>query len=260
MSRAERLELDPYGLMVDFYDRWSSKMTEDVPFYVARALEARGPVVELGAGQGRIAIPIARAGRRVIAVDASPAMRAEGMRRADQAGVAAMIDWVDADMRTFVAEPPTDLVIVPFRSFLHLLTIDDQLACLDAVRRSLVPGGRFVCNFFLPDPAFIVAAEGKRAFQIEFTDERGRRNEISTVPTYRIEEQRASIRVIQEVFDGERLADVTEATLELRHVHRFEMEHLLARSGFEVEAMYGWFDERPLGEGDREMVWVARRR
>ena len=55
------------------------------------------------------------------------------------------------------------------------------------------------------------------------------------------------------------LAETTEAELHLRTIYRFEMEHLLARAGFAVEALYGDFDEGPLTEDCREMVWVARK-
>ena len=60
-------------------------------------------------------------------------------------------------------------------------------------------------------------------------------------------------------FDGERLVDTIEARFELRAIHRYEFEHLLARAGLEVDALYGWFDERPLGGDAREQIWVARK-
>ena len=57
------------------YDEWSAHMTEDVAFYVELAREADGPLVELAVGNGRVAIPVARAtGRTVIGIDSSPAM------------------------------------------------------------------------------------------------------------------------------------------------------------------------------------------
>ena len=151
---------DAYLAFVGFYDVWTKDVTGDVDFYVRRALEAGGPVVELGAGTGRIAIPTAQAGKDVIAVDRSPAMLGEARVRAAAAGVTDRIAFVEQDMRTFVADPPVELVTIPYRSFLHMVTTEDQLACLEAVRRSLVPGrGRLALNMFVPDPAFVVAQE-----------------------------------------------------------------------------------------------------
>jgi ubiquinone/menaquinone biosynthesis C-methylase UbiE len=251
--------VDPYLAFVGFYDEWTKDVSGDVDFYVRRATEVQGPIVELGVGTGRIAIPIAQAGQRVIGVDLSAAMLGEARRRAAEAGVAHLISFAEADMRTFVAESPVHLVTIPFRSFLHMQTPEDQLTCLSSVYRSLVPGGHLILNFFVPDPAFIVAQDRKRNLHSEFTDERGRRCEIWVVPEYEITTQHVTIRASVEAYEGRRLVETTESELLVRMIHRFEMEHLLARSGFEIESLYGDFDERPLTEGCVEMIWVARK-
>ena len=162
-------------------------------------------------------------------------------------------------MQDFTVEPRVNLVIIPFRSFLHLTTSDDQLRTLANVRASLVPGGLLALNMFVPDPALIAAREGRRVLQSEFTDEAGRRCELWSVPSYEAATQRLRVRAIREAYEGETVADVAEAVLDLRLVYPGEMEHLLARAGFEVEARYGWFDERPFGPESEEMIWVARR-
>ncbi|MGH2726570.1 MAG: class I SAM-dependent methyltransferase, partial [Actinomycetota bacterium] len=219
---------------------------------------SEGPVVELGVGTGRIAIPTATTGKHVIGVDVSTAMMDEGRKRAAAAGVADLIEFREADMRSHVADPPVSLVTIPYRAFLHLIASDDQLACLDGVRRSLVPGGRLILNMFVPDPYVVAAQDGRRSLHSEYTDERGRRCELWVTPEHEITTQRLTIRASVEAYDGDRLVDTTETALDIRMVYRYEMEHLLARSGFAVEALYGDFDERPLTEDCREMIWVAR--
>ncbi len=253
------ITFDPYSILVDFYDHWAEPQRDDIPFYVKRATAVKGPVVELGAGTGRIAIPIARAGQEVIGVDISGAMLTEAARQASAEGVADRITFVEADMRAFVADPPVELVIIPFRGFLHMLTVEDQLSALTSIRRSLVSGGRLVLNIFVPDPEVQVAQNGRRIAHGEFVDDRGRRCEMWGLPEYDVTSQLLHLRVGLDVYDGERLVDTIETGFELRAIHRYEFEHLLARAGFEVEALYGWFDERPL-EGDaREQIWVARK-
>ena len=253
------ITFDPYSILVDFYDHWAEPQRDDIPFYVKRATAAKGPVVELGAGTGRIAIPIARAGQDVIGVDISGAMLTEAARQASAEGVADRIALVEADMRVFVADPPVELVIIPFRGFLHTLTVEDQLSALASIRRSLVSGGRLVLNIFVPDPEVQVAQNGRKIAHGEFVDERGRRCEMWGLPEYDVTSQLLHLRVGLDVHDGERLVDTIEARFELRAIHRYEFEHLLARSGFEVDALYGWFDERPLGGDAREQIWVARK-
>lgn len=257
-TRAADAVTDPYALMVGFYDRWSARMG-DVPFYVARALEAApGPIVELGAGTGRVAIEVARAGVAVIGVEPSAAMRAEGERRAREADVAARARFVDGDMRTFVATEPVGLVTIPFRSFLHNLTTDDQLATLASVRASLRPGGRLIMNVFTVDPAVVVARDGKRAHQFSWDDAAGHHEAYAT-PSHELATQRLDVLVEYEVWDAGRLVSRAEDTLRLRTVSRYEMEHLFARSGLDVEALHGDFDGKPYGPGPDEMIWIVRR-
>ena len=250
---------DPYLAFVGFYDVWTKDVEGDVGFYVRRALEVKGPVVELGAGTGRVAIPTAQAGKDVLAVDLSSSMLAEARKRATDAGVADRITFIEHDMRDFVAPHPVELVTIPYRSFLHMATTGDQLACLASVNRSLQPGGLLILNMFVPDPAFVAGQDRRRNLHGEFVDEKGRRCELWVTPEYEVTTQNITIRAVVEAYDGERIVETSESALHVRMIYRYEMEHLLARSGFEVDAVYGDFDERPLTEDCREMIWVARK-
>jgi SAM-dependent methyltransferase len=195
----------------------------------------------------------------VIGVDLSQAMLTQAARKAAAGGVAGKIRFVGGDMRTFVADPPVELVIIPFRAFLHLLTVDDQLNALEAIRRSLLPGGLLVLNIFLPDPEIQVAQHARKISHGDFVDERGRRCEMWGITEYDVTSQLLRLGVGLDVYDSDAMVETVETVLNLRLIYRYEFEHLLARAGFEVEALYGWFDERPL-EGDaREMIWVARK-
>src|SRR6476661_1675082 len=91
------------------YDEWSAHMTEDVAFYVGLARETDGPVVELAVGNGRVAVPVARAtGQRIIGLDSSPAMLAQASARAHDAGVE--LDLRTADMRDLLLDAPAGLI------------------------------------------------------------------------------------------------------------------------------------------------------
>src|SRR5436305_12543618 len=112
-----------YDVWAPDYDDWAAEMTEDVPFYVDLAHEAGEPIVELGVGTGRVAIPIAReTGKRVIGIDTSPAMLAVGRERAGDLPV----EFREGDFRDFTVEEPVDLVICPFRALLHAPTFADK--------------------------------------------------------------------------------------------------------------------------------------
>src|SRR5215218_5176508 len=118
MSENSAESLSPYDAIARLYDPWSRSVTEDIPFYVEEALRAGGPVLELGVGTGRIAVPIAQAGIDVIGIDSSEGMLAVAREAAAEAGVAARLDLRLGDLREPAVEGPVPLVICPFRSML----------------------------------------------------------------------------------------------------------------------------------------------
>src|SRR4051795_12510781 len=138
----------PYDAIAELYDPWSASVVEDVGFYLEEARRSGGPVVELGVGTGRIAVPIASDGIRVIGVDSSPGMLAVCAERAALAG--AEIDLRLGDLR----EPPVDehvpLVICPFRSLLHMETDGDRRRALRAGKRLRGTRGGFLFSLFAP--------------------------------------------------------------------------------------------------------------
>ena len=127
------------------YDEWAAEMTEDVPFYVQLATETDGPLVELAVGNGRVAIPVARAtGRTVIGIDLSTTMLEQARERASEAGVD--LDLREGDMSDFELDEPAGLVYCPARALLHLPTWADRRRTFERVAASLRPGGRFAWN------------------------------------------------------------------------------------------------------------------
>jgi trans-aconitate methyltransferase len=107
------------------YDEWSSHMTEDIAFYTELAREADGPLVELAVGNGRVAIPVARAtGRAVIGIDSSPAMLEQARKRAADAGF--VLDLHEADMRAFSLAGQAALIYCPFRRRHQLALVGNE--------------------------------------------------------------------------------------------------------------------------------------
>ncbi|MBK8812182.1 MAG: class I SAM-dependent methyltransferase [Acidobacteria bacterium] len=130
----------------------SASLGGDVEWYCAKALQTGGPVLELGAGTGRVTIPIAEAGIPIHALDADAGML-DGLRTRLEdrpARIRELVTVVPGNMRDFDLGAQFALVIAPFRAFLHNLDESQQRACLDCVRRHLVPGGLFAFNIFHP--------------------------------------------------------------------------------------------------------------
>jgi len=226
--------MSSYDAWGPVYDAWASDMTEDVAFYVDLAREAAEPIVELAVGSGRVAVPIAReTGKRVLGIDSSPAM----LELARERSAGLPVELREGDMRDFELEEPVDLVICPFRGLLHLATWHDKRRVFERVAAALRPGGRFAFNAFAFDPKVAAGNDGKTL------DQHGVTHTVHHAPAdNRIDIVRA---------DG--------ATLSLWWATKSEWDGLLDVAGLETEAVYGWFDRRPLEDDSREFVWVARK-
>jgi SAM-dependent methyltransferase len=221
---------NPYDSIARLYDPWSASVTEDVDFYVEEARASGGPVVELACGTGRISVPVAKAGIDVIGVDASAAMLEVAREYAAAEGVE--LDLRLGDLR----EPPVServpLVLIPFRSLLHMTTENERLRALRAARQLLLPGGRLVFDVFAPSAEDVEDTHGRWL------------------------EREPGIFERADWDEGERTL-----TLSVRRAWLSppEWRLLLDRAGFDVAAQWGWFDRRSYAGGE-DVVFAAVRR
>jgi SAM-dependent methyltransferase len=241
------------------YDTLTSGLEGDVDFYVGMAREAEPPVLELGGGTGRVAIPIARAGVGIVGLDRSPAMLAKARERSE--GLP-NVRWLESDMRDFDLPERFGLVVMPYRAFQHLITVDDQKRCLTCIGRHLRDGGRLVFNVFNPDLVamgrWMSDLQGDWRLWRDSTDQStGRRTVAWESRRYRTGSQEANVLWKVEELDAEgRPVSQRYLDLHLRWFYRFEVEQLLALTGFRVEHLYGWFGGSPFEDNSPEMVWV----
>jgi SAM-dependent methyltransferase len=228
-----------YDNIARLYDPWSRSVVEDVSFYVDEAVRSGGPVLELGVGTGRIAVPVAAAGVHVVGVDLSAGMLEVARERAELAGV--KLDLRQGDMRG----PPVDgefaLVAIPFRSLLHMETDPDRRAVLRAAARLLAPGGRLVFDVFAPGADDIADTHARWLEREQGIWERADWNEETRT-------------LILRVRGGDAGAEMSLAWLSVP-----EWKTLLREEGFVIDAVYGWFDRTPW-RGGEDSVWVCRRR
>ncbi len=244
----------------EVYDSVYSYVTEDIPFYIDEARSAGGSVLELGCGTGRVAIPIAQAGIEIVGLDSSPAMLEVARRKAERAPGARGLRLVEADMRDFSFDEMFGLVIVPFRGFLSLLSVEDQVQTLANVRAHLAPGGKLAFNIFVPDLNMLVQ-EGDVAYHLrDVTDsDTGRRLVVWHQSAYDNYNQIIDARVIIDELDPDGVVERRiYKDFRLRYSHRWEVQHLLALCGYDVEGLFGDFDRSPFDETSGEMVWVVR--
>jgi SAM-dependent methyltransferase len=229
-----------YDNIARVYDPWSVTVVEDVPFYVQEVRRlGGGPVLELGVGTGRIAVPVAASGVSVTGVDLSAGMLEVARERAALAGVE--IDLRQGDMRDPPVEGEWPIVLIPFRSLLHMETDADRRAALRAVRKHLAPKGRLVFDVFTPSREDIEETDGKWLEREPGIWERADWNETTRTLILRVRGEQ-----------GE--SEMSLAWLSVR-----EWKELLREEGFVVEKVYGWFDREPWSGGE-DSIYVCRAR
>ncbi|MFQ5593985.1 MAG: class I SAM-dependent methyltransferase, partial [Anaerolineae bacterium] len=257
---------DEYGFVAEFYDHISPyRDRQDIDFFVGMAQRSGGPVLEIGCGTGRVLIPTARAGIDIAGLDLSESMLSvcrEKLSREPEE-VQLRVQLVKADMRQFDLGREFALATIPFRPFQHLITVEDQLACLKSVCRHLVAGGRLILDLFNPSLSFLVDEQRleEAGDEPEFTMPDGRR----VVRRHRI----ASRDLFNQVQEAELIYYVTHPDgreerlvhdFPMRYLFRFEAEHLLARAGFQVEELYADYDRSPYGSKyPGELIFMARK-
>ncbi len=229
------------------------------------ARDADGPILELGCGDGRLLFPMARAGLDVTGIDISEGMleRANHLKRQEPPDVAARTSIVRADMTDFDLGGTFGFAFCVFRAFNFIPTQAGQRSCLEALRRHLNPGARFVLDVFDPPlPSITPGAAGANVPRLAEVHWHPETNHEVFVEIRDLELDVVG-QVLRETWRfTERDADgITtrqeEELLTMRWLYRWETRYLLELCGFEVEAEYSdYFGSAPAY--GKEQVFVAR--
>ena len=245
-----------------FFDAWADFYDDDYregeigdrDFYVDLAQAADGPVLEAGCGTGRIYLELLAAGVDATGIDVSRESLATLERKAESRGLAPEVDVHRADMREFEPERQYALVVVPFRTFLHNVTLADQRAALESFRGALADGGRLALSAFVPDFEVICESYGEPTTRT--VEQEGVKYEVTDV-TRLVDE-------VGQVAEGTRTVErdgevVREASFRIALVPKRQFELLFRVTGWRNWRVYGGFDRQPLEDASQEMVWIAEK-
>ena len=245
-----------------FYAGGAPPIAGDIAFYDRLAQATGGPVLELGCGTGRIALALAQAGLSLTGVDVSAGMLALARRKSERLAAAASrcLTFVQGNMAPLDLRRRFGMAFIAFRSFQHLLTVDEQRATLTGVRRHLRPDGRLALHLF--DPRFdLLADENPPAIRQSgidpATQHRYAGEILRTERDYLNQIRRDLWRYAETDLNGALLEEATRE-MALRWTYRWELRYLLELCGFVVEAEYSDFHGAPPAYG-KELVVVARR-
>lgn len=232
--------------IADVYDDWyQSRLDPADAVELLVELAGDGPALELGVGTGRVAVPLARRGVRVVGIDASAAMVEKlRARPGGQLVDVVMGDFADVDVSGLFP-----LVYVPFTTFFALGTQERQLECLHNVVVHLDQGGHFVLDAFVPDVArFGTTSQAVTA---------------DTVSLDRVVIDAARHDAVAQTIEAQHVS-ISEAGIRLFPVHlRYcwpsELDLMARLAGLKMVARYGAYDRRPFDGSCSHHVSVYRK-
>lgn len=241
-----------YDPLADLYDL-EYVHDYDIPFWISLAQREGSPVVEWGAGTGRIAAQISKAGFDVTAVEISERMVGRGKSKSEA------VDWVCGDMRSAKLDKRYRLAVCAFNSFLCLTSLNDALAFLGNARDHLEPGGLLGIEVSAFSPEELAEGTDGPERQHDFTRElpNGVLERFS-LTRYDSASQIMEMRLFYELHEDGVLRNSREHDLKIRITNRDELTLMLRLAGFEVEAVYGGFEGGPFTAESDHLIVLAR--
>jgi len=235
-----------------FYDLTFGIQMADIPFYVRQAKETGGKILEVACGSGRVYLELLKEGLDAYGIDSSEKMLRALRGKARALKLQPNVQL--ADMRNFKMKHEFSLIAIPARSFLHNLTIDDQLNTLESCQKHLATNGKLVINFFYPNREVIADTYDKEIRRSLDTKD-GQLELISK--SYFVDEPGQIIEFTFTWMKGNQVLSRFRSRLSL--IYKREFELLLRLAGFKRWQVYGGFDCKPLESSKQEMVWIIEK-
>jgi ubiquinone/menaquinone biosynthesis C-methylase UbiE len=255
-------QTDPWNAYAPFYD-WENARTlgrADLPFWRRVAREARGRILELGCGTGRLTLPLAKSGLDLVGIDLAEAMLARAERRVRarrRRGGGRSPQLVRGDMRTLpFRRNSLSMVLAPYGVLQSLLSDRDLAATLASVSRVLKTEGLFGIEL-VPD----VPRWREYRNRVQMMGRAPGNTHLTLIESVRQDRARRQTVFAQRyvVRRGRRRSDhVFE--LRFRTLPVTQMLGRLARNGFAIEASYGDYKRGAWHEGAEQWIILARKR
>lgn len=243
-------DFEDYAALYDVVHQTKSE-GKDVDFYVEEASKVDGKVLEVACGTGRIYLEMLEKGVHAYGIDISESMLELLREKAEDRGLDPKVS--KADMQDFDLDEKFSLITVPYRSFHHNLTVDDQLATLETIYEHLEDGGKLILNFYCPDFDFISENYGREM-----------RSDIDGHPELELVEYNEIVDPVDMIIEFEKKVvengeEKWSSTGKSKMTTKTEFELLLRNSRFSEWKVYGGFDLEELENSDQEMVWIVEK-
>jgi len=233
------------------YDALNADYRKDIDFYREEAKRAQGKILEVACGTGRIYIELLQNGLDAYGMDLSEKMLTVLKQKLIRLKLPQKV--FRANMRDFSLKERFDLIIIPFRSFLHNLTSTEQIQALKNLKAHLQPQGRLILNFFPPNPEFLVQKKDTYSEKIKIRRDTYKME----IQTYFLDQLDHIVESITRVYKKETL--LWQGAIRYALIFKKEFELLLRLAGFSRWAIYGGFEYQPFVNNKQEMVWVIQK-
>jgi len=254
-----------YDKLADIYHFWSESDTAANPclkFYLMVCKQSKGPIVEFGIGDGRIAIEIAKTGVRVIGIDISNSMLLKCQEKATTLGVDDLIDLKFGDIRNISMAEKVPIVILPFRTIGHLIERSDKLDTFQNAFSMLTTNGIFVFDHYIFDKEWAWEHDNKPLLMGEHYDNKTKiTTRVWDIYNYDYEKQLINCNIIIERIDEDGVVlNRGKNPLTFSWILPEEIRDLAKSTGFSVDHLYGDFSFGPFTSESKDQVWILRKK
>jgi SAM-dependent methyltransferase len=241
----------------DAYDLLLKDLPYGLDFYVSLAREASGPVLDIACGTGRILLPLLQAGVDIEGLDLFEPMLNTLRAKAAASGLSPRLH--QADMSDFSLPRRFALVMIPFNAFIHNMTQQAQIRCLELCREHLLPGGLLAFDTFFPSLEIVGAPENTRVLEGEIPHPvTGLAMRMYDTRRFdRVAQTQDSLNELEFLAADGSVGAVIRSQVSARYVYKHEMELLLRVAGFARWEIYGDFERRPLTRENDAMIVMA---
>lgn len=235
----------------ELYDTAHWWKTNDIEFISNSADEFGGPILELGAGTGRLALPILEQGHSYTGIESSHAFVKCAKNKLKQFGRKATM--LKGDMRSFDFDQMFQFIFIGFNSIFHLMNEKDVLLFFQCVNNNLMDDGTFLIDTFIPDPLFLYR-DKQKYYVMEFDYPDGSHCIVSEMNEYDTDSQ---INHIQWFFNKYGQEDVEKFTFDMHMIFPDTMDRLLTKAGFKVREKFGDYEKTPLSSESQLQIYVC---
>lgn len=254
--------MNPYA---KYYDYWESGVEGDLAFILEELKTVNGPVLDIGCGTGRLAIPVAQRRRHTIGIDICPDMIHIANKKRQESKAKQWLQFFEYDMRSFRLHQQFSLIIVAYRTFMHLHTKRDQLNVLRRIRDHLLPTGKAIISFINPTQLLLPelsAFGGPMVHLVDSFQIPGQKSHIVIISKTEYLQRSNRLRItfiFNRVYLSSGKKHKEYHSFEYRIIYPDEMKNRIHESGLNIKALYGNFQRASYHENCSELVWVIGR-